>query len=592
MKKFLTILCSITLLCGLVACGKDADTVIYMQPSSESSQQISDDEKAVQLLAPKGLRDDNGILKWGIVENASGYLVTVGAEEFQVFANFMNLDDLNLSNGNYEVKVCALGNGRYTSSAYSDAITITIAKEVISETTYPLETPVNLSCENDVLRWDIVNNASGYVVALGADEFKTPTNFLNLEYVNVANGTYEAKVCAVGGGQFTPSSYSETITITVEKEENVVAGIQTQGGKNQFDLSKATGGYLVDGSGYVAESEWYVTSDFIPVTAGESVAITGTTNRFLAYTEDKTPIAESYENLGSGEINKIYEPTVDGFIRISIQAANMHNVMIAYSDVCSVYEPVRNVIESGVYLNETQIQEQIVPVAGNVLYGKKWVACGDSFTAGDFTNAPAGEQNTFTDQPYFGKNKVYPFFIGRRNSMRIVNEAVSGSTMAKSGAGAGYFSAENGRYTQIPADTDYITLWFGINDEHHNVPIGEIDDATNETFYGAWNVVMEYLITNHPKAKIGIVITNGCLNTAYPKATRDIARRWGVGYLDINGDYKVPLMLRVSEKTEIPDSVHQLITKRQSVLYGTNGHPNAAAHEYQSTFIEAWLRTL
>lgn len=366
--------------------------------------------------------------------------------------------------------------------------------------------------------------------------------------------------------------------------------IKSENGKNKFDLTKAVSGYIVDASGYVGANEWYVTSEFIPVAVGQSVAITGTINRFLAYDESKNPIADTFDN--SAQTDKVYAPTVDGFIRISAQTAFMNSVMIAYSDTCEVYEPVRRVLEKDVYLNEKQIEEQVLPTTGNVLYGKKWVACGDSFTQGDFTNAPADTENKFTDNPYIGKNKVYPFFIGRRNSMVIVNEAVSGSTIAKSGAGAGYFSAENGRYMQIPTDADYITLWFGINDEHHSIPIGTIDDTTNETFYGAWNVVMDYLLNNHPNAKIGIVITNGCLNTEYPIAIREIAQKWGVGYLDLNGDYKIPLMLRVSEKPKIPSSVHLKIAQKQSVLYGTNGHPNAEAHEYQSTFIEAWLRTL
>ena len=227
----------------------------------------------------------------------------------------------------------------------------------------------------------------------------------------------------------------------------------------------------------------------------------------------------------------------------------------------------------------------------DVLFSKKWVSCGDSFTQGSFDGAPAGSYR-FIDMPYAGKNKVYPFFIGRRCGMDIVNEAISGSTIAYVDGQRNEFSTPNGRYTQIPEDADYITLWFGINDSHQNVPIGTIEDNVNTTFYGAWNIVMAYLIEHHPNAKIGIIISNGCDTTAYPIATRAIAKKWGVSYLDINGDYKVPLMLRTNEKTDVSPTVLQAILERQSVVYPSNQHPNVDAHEYQSIFIENWLRSL
>lgn len=225
----------------------------------------------------------------------------------------------------------------------------------------------------------------------------------------------------------------------------------------------------------------------------------------------------------------------------------------------------------------------------NVLWGKKWVACGDSFTEGDFTDSPDSNL-TFTDGLYKGENKVYPFFIGRRNHMIIVNEAKCGSTMTNLNTRPDSFSIE--RYRQIPKDTDYITLCFGINDDerHQNSPIGTINDTTNTTFYGAWNIVLEYLITNHPYAKIGIIVTNGC---AFPhtEAIRRVARKWAIPYLDIAGDYQIPMMHRVEEKAEVCATAIALRMK-QFIVCDSNKHPNVKAHEYESTFIENWLRSL
>lgn len=227
--------------------------------------------------------------------------------------------------------------------------------------------------------------------------------------------------------------------------------------------------------------------------------------------------------------------------------------------------------------------------AANVLWGKKWVACGDSFTEGDFRDSPEKEL-TFTEGLYAGEKKVYPFFIGRRNHMEIVNEAKCGSTITDLGTRKDSFSIE--RYKLIPKDADYITLCFGINDDerHQNSPIGKIDDTVNTTFYGAWNIVLEYLITNYPYAKIGIIVTNGC---AFPhtEAMRRVARKWAIPYLDIAGDYQVPMMHRVEEKTEACETVKKL-RMQQFVVSPSNPHPSIKAHEYESTFIEHWLRSL
>ena len=127
----------------------------------------------------------------------------------------------------------------------------------------------------------------------------------------------------------------------------------------------------------------------------------------------------------------------------------------------------------------------------NVLWEKKWVSCGDSFTEGDFKTSE--EEYIFSDGLYQGQKKVYPFFIGRRNHMTVINEAKCGSTMTDLSTRKDAFSIE--RYKRIPEDADYITLCFGINDDdsHQKAPLGTIEDTSTNTFFGAWNTVLAYL---------------------------------------------------------------------------------------------------
>ena len=224
----------------------------------------------------------------------------------------------------------------------------------------------------------------------------------------------------------------------------------------------------------------------------------------------------------------------------------------------------------------------------NILWEKKWVCCGDSFTEGDFNDSR--EEFRFTDGLYAGEKMVYPFFIGRRNRMTVVNEAKCGNTITNLPNRPNAFSIA--RHQGLPADADYITLHFGINDDdaHQKSPIGEITDTENTTFYGAWNVVLEYLITHHPYAKIGIIVPNGCTRP-YTDAIRAVARKWGIPTLDLPGDYAVPLLNRVADKDEICETARRLRNDAFSVSE-KNRHPNVKAHEYESTVIEHWLRSL
>ena len=249
----------------------------------------------------------------------------------------------------------------------------------------------------------------------------------------------------------------------------------------------------------------------------------------------------------------------------------------------------------------------------NVLHGKKWVACGDSFTHGDFTGYTDENGHTYdpnaedpTIDVYDNEwhmYKTYPYWIGKRNKMTIVLDAINGRTMAVTKKHIDnptqypedYASPMSlpAHYQNIPDDADYITFWFGINDSHDGMTyLGTLSDNTNETFYGAWNVVLQYTIQHHPYAKIGIVCTEGGTNPAYRQAIREVAQKWGIPWLDMMGDLQVPVVLRGREDNLGLTSVAKNLRDASFVVTQQNTHPNLDAHIYQSTFIEHWLRSL
>lgn len=227
--------------------------------------------------------------------------------------------------------------------------------------------------------------------------------------------------------------------------------------------------------------------------------------------------------------------------------------------------------------------------SGNILYGKKWVACGDSFTANGYNASDGFDESVYIyqDGRFAGRYKVYPNIIGLRNNMDIVNKASGGQTMGQSSNS--FMSV----YQTIDADADYITIMLGINDKLQGIPVGTAEDATNTTFCGCYNIAMEHILENHPFAHIGIMVSHGT-NAEIMAATRQIAERWGVPYLDY-GSPQVPLMNRYTGRN-VCAKAQEIREKNFCVISdgvtATNSHPNTAAHEFESTFIEAWLRTL
>lgn len=242
---------------------------------------------------------------------------------------------------------------------------------------------------------------------------------------------------------------------------------------------------------------------------------------------------------------------------------------------------------------EAEEDIQNLSTMSDILLNKKWYACGDSFTHGDFVGDTSGFPTTIPSGQYAGQNANYPYLIGSRTGCEVHNIAVNGSTLAQH---AGSSSANcftypvTGLLYSIPSDADYITLYFGINDGHKGIPVGSSGDNDNTTFWGALNVALGYIVQNFPHARIGVIASNGCDSDGYPQAAVDAAKKWGVGYLDLDGAVGCRTMIRC-RRSPASDAVKTIIFNQQKVS-NDNSHPNAMAHAMESTFIEAWLKSL
>ena len=213
---------------------------------------------------------------------------------------------------------------------------------------------------------------------------------------------------------------------------------------------------------------------------------------------------------------------------------------------------------------------------GDVLKGKKYVACGDSFTS----------TTTFASKPY-------PEIIGERNNMRVTNMAISGSTIVNTGNEEGNHPFSNGKYYAIPRDADYITLMFGLNEteklKHGEILEGTSESTDNTTLWGAYNEVLNFIITKIPNAKVGVILADSWMTEQYANIVKEICKYWGVAYLDLKGDN---MPLGITNDYNVTLTPAQTIRNEQFKASATNGHPNQTAHNFRSTIIENFLRSL
>lgn len=129
--------------------------------------------------------------------------------------------------------------------------------------------------------------------------------------------------------------------------------------------------------------------------------------------------------------------------------------------------------------------------------------------------------------------------------------------------------------------------------------IGNIDDKTNDTFYGAWNVVLQYLITNYPTTKIGIIgFWRGNQKYQYTDALRNIAKKYRIPFLDFMFDYNIPIIGGTDFRSYNPNASNEVVVDyntldlRQKTFLADTVHPNDTGYKYMSTIIENWLKSL
>lgn len=394
------------------------------------------------------------------------------------------------------------------------------------------------------------------------------------------------------------TEYLDTNQINTEK-------IVSVNNKNLLDESKSVDGFQRLGD--IDPSPIYKTSDYIAVKAGETYSIYPKA-RIVSFSD----IYKHAISVDATDNIKKVIPSSDGYIRVSYYKTDMGSMMVEHAETSTSYAPYKRVMpESFGLLNDSQLKdvEETIGIdarisKNNILYNKKWCVIGDSFTAG---GTKKGVSGTIQDGKYKGKNYVYPWLIGNRCGVDIVQFFNGGRTLGypsdETFTNSVTCPSDSCYFKNIPEDIDYITFYIGINDSNHLkgtgttpdgenatgvIKLGTIDDTDTSTFGGAWNVVLTWLRQNRPFAHVGIIVSNGA-SRDHELLTITAAKKYGYPYINLNGDERTPAMFRTTNP-DIPSSVKSMLYNAQVIPGDT--HPSDKTHLFESYIIEAWLKTI
>lgn len=357
----------------------------------------------------------------------------------------------------------------------------------------------------------------------------------------------------------------------------------------------------VRGGGTTKAAGWK-TTDFIPVTRDSRFLVTGyaqwATAIFNFYSFDGKPLyVPGYEGYNVSDANIAYylkDYQLDISTVIEINPAVLSS--IAYVRFCSGMPPpahadcARKVCE----LERLDAGEAVLDLAkklqnasnGNVLFNRKYVSVGDSFTSPSYS---------------------YANVIAARNSMQFINLGIGGSCI-------GYFGTSNFDDSDAPKDVnsifsyridalgemlssaEYVTLQYGLNELNLTTEqIGEKTDTdglnvNRHTLWGAWNYVLKKLLTWNPLMKIGIILSDSWLSEQQRTTQLEIGKYWGIPCLDFKGDSSVPML--TGGKTWETCEIARQLRNAAFTISEADSHPNEAGHAYRSTIVENFMRSL
>ena len=292
----------------------------------------------------------------------------------------------------------------------------------------------------------------------------------------------------------------------VKADLSVVDAVRT---RNLFDKNAVVDGYISNSSGAITVSGDWVSTDYIPVEYGELYSLsTDDLNKAGMYF-----VLELNENKGTVSYESTstlpYTPSsaTVKYVRFSVHSGVVPSLVF---DKCtqgrSIYTPF------GYFMNAPY---------NSTLYGKKWVAVGDSLT----------EKNVSAISNYTD-------FISVLNNMEIINKGVGGTGYMRG------YDTSNAFYQRVAdlPDCDIITIFGSGNDLAYYSDLGDVTDTGTSTICGCINETLDVIFENHPTTPLLVIAPTPWAGntpdmatgmTVYCEKLQAICSRRGIAYLDL-----------------------------------------------------------
>lgn len=213
------------------------------------------------------------------------------------------------------------------------------------------------------------------------------------------------------------------------------------------------------------------------------------------------------------------------------------------------------------------------PVNNEIFADATYVAFGDSITY--------GADNT---RNYSAMDFPYPALVAESLDLASVsNRGISGSTLCRNDFNLVCMTDMILSYTD---QANIISVMLGVNDYNRSLPLGDIDDKTNETVYGSLNLIAEHLTTTQEDAFVFFMTPYKC-----KVGTKSYKDPNAAGYVleDV-----VNAVKEVASKYNIPvlDMFNEGQYELEMYNYGSDGiHPSQEfVREYTAPQIAEFIR--
>ena len=220
----------------------------------------------------------------------------------------------------------------------------------------------------------------------------------------------------------------------------------------------------------------------------------------------------------------------------------------------------------------TDLEQQVQALSGTKAYwqGKKWVAFGDSISAGFQLDDP----DTQLYSQLIAKDLGLQLVSGSMHAMNSMGYTVTAGTAVGQHSMPAYVNADKNK------DADLVTIFAGTNDFGRSVamPLGTMaDDANTESFYGRLKLTCDLLSAKYPNALVILVTplprhdcadgTKGAVEPTktlvdYADAIRQVAALYSFPVLDLTRESGMQMRSKAFRTAYMADNIH----------------PNAAGH--------------